>query len=64
MSPQNRPRSYPERHADGLALPVHALCHGRAAALDMLHDFSLPDSLSVEAWLDCIEGRNGREMHP
>lgn len=60
MSPQSRPRSHP----DQLAMPLHAPCPARAAALDMLHDFSLPDAFSVEIWLDRIESRHGREMRP
>ncbi|MDX5401354.1 MAG: hypothetical protein LPK02_03060 [Rhodobacterales bacterium] len=60
MSPQNRPRSHPDR----LAVPVHAPCHDRAAALDLLQDLSFPDAFSVELWLDRIESRNGREMRP
>lgn len=60
MSPQNRPRS----HSDRLAVSLHAPCRDRAAALDLLQNQSLPDSLSVELWLDCIESRHGREMRP
>jgi hypothetical protein len=60
MSPQNRPHSHP----DPLAMPPYAPCSARAAALDLLRDFAFPDSFSIEAWLDRIESRNGREMRP
>ena len=60
MSPQNRPRSLSDR----LATSVQTACQARAAALDLLQDFSLPENCSVEAWLDRIEARNGREMRP
>lgn len=60
MSPQNRPRSLSDR----LVTPAQIMCHARAAALEMLHDFSLPETCNVEAWLDRIEASHGREMRP
>jgi hypothetical protein len=58
MSPQNRPRSNADRYS--LRPPMH--CHARAATLDQLHDFSLPDAVNVELWLDRIDARRDREV--
>jgi hypothetical protein len=60
MSPQNRPHSHP----GPLAMPLQAPCPARSAALDLLHDFALPDALSLELWLDRIESRNQKEPRP
>ncbi|HEY9019227.1 MAG: hypothetical protein QUV10_14175 [Paracoccaceae bacterium] len=60
MSPQNRPHSITDR----LAAPVPSPCPARAAALDLLHDFALPDACNVEFWLDRIEARTSREIRP
>lgn len=64
MSPQNRPLP-----RNGLIAPSayplrNALCQDRASALDLLQDFAVPDVCNVEAWLDRIEARNGREVRP
>ncbi|MCD1627219.1 MAG: hypothetical protein ACU0B7_14010 [Paracoccaceae bacterium] len=49
---------------DRTDLPVQPSCPARALALDVLHGFSLPEACNVEAWLDRIETRNGREARP
>lgn len=41
-----------------------AHCQDRALALDLLQEFAVPDVCNVEAWLDRIEARNGREVRP
>lgn len=59
MSPQNRPNPLVERPARTITS-----CQERAIALDLLQGFSLPEACNVEAWLDRIEARNGREARP
>lgn len=58
MSPQNRPRS----NADKPARTHAASCFARAATLDLLHDFSIPDAVNVEFWLDRIDMRRDNEV--
>lgn len=64
MSPQKRPlpRNGMSAHSAYSLRP--ALCPDRASALDFLQDFAVPDMCNVEAWLDRIETRNGREVRP
>lgn len=35
--------------------------HARAAVLEMLQDFSLPDACNIETWFDRIETRARQE---
>lgn len=60
MSPQFRPHTAPVSPAAHAPLP----CPARAAALDLLHAFALPEACNVESWLDRIEAQNGREVRP
>lgn len=64
MSPQNRPLSRNGLIAHSDYSPRPALCPDRASALDLLQDFAVPDVCNVEAWLDRIDARNGREVRP
>jgi hypothetical protein len=60
MSPQNKSRSVNDR----IDLPLQSSCPARALALDVLQGFAVPDACNIEAWLDRIETRNGREARP
>lgn len=48
----------------GPAMRAPQPCPARAAALDLLQGFALPEACNIESWLDRIEARNGREARP